>query len=631
MINKNKKKEIDSADQASKNSFNLGSGVKLDPNNEIESGPEEKLIASSNNGGIVFSGVMKKDETEKPINNILSNINAESQSAADPAYERISFSGKKTAGNKNLPVVLIFALLFLVVSMAAVFYVFVYKKNIEKKESPQQIINSSVESMRKVKTYASEGSAILNFTVSDSQNSMNLDGNINIDMNGKIDANDINSPKSQYNAKAKFEMKGVGGSEAFSVDFESIAFGQKAVYYKINDFDLGAYGIMMGSQLGSLKDKWYSFDSDELKQMPGYDETSSPIMENYNMNKIMDILGKYEILKFEKDLGNEKIGNVEAYHYRTKLDGMAILYIYLDVLKEIGSKYPEEFNLNLSNIKKDAEENYKDLINEGFQNTKAELWIGKDNRHVYKTLVSGSLDEKYINKFMSRTLGGARAKAQDAEIKSNVSGARPDLEIYYDENNGSYENFILPDYYKLKPENVRVSKDSYVVWSELSSTTDKWCVDSNGESGYVLGEINGFSCPVSISSDPKGVEKDPALSDVSGSNNDPKINIDFKIDVSYKDFNRPVEIKKPEGAASIIKEMDSILGNVMPGTGRGSNYNQDSDSDGLTDDMEKFYGTDSNNPDTDGDGYADGQEVDNDFDPLIPGSAKLDYEKLFSN
>lgn len=52
----------------------------------------------------------------------------------------------------------------------------------------------------------------------------------------------------------------------------------------------------------------------------------------------------------------------------------------------------------------------------------------------------------------------------------------------------------------------------------------------------------------------------------------------------------------------------------------------DSDADGLTDWAEiKIYKTDPLNPDTDGDGYKDGQEVINGYDPLKPGSARL-YE-----
>lgn len=56
----------------------------------------------------------------------------------------------------------------------------------------------------------------------------------------------------------------------------------------------------------------------------------------------------------------------------------------------------------------------------------------------------------------------------------------------------------------------------------------------------------------------------------------------------------------------------------------------DSDHDGLSDAMEAIYKTDPNNPDTDGDGYKDGSEVNNGYDPTIPspndkisGSLKL--------
>ncbi len=42
----------------------------------------------------------------------------------------------------------------------------------------------------------------------------------------------------------------------------------------------------------------------------------------------------------------------------------------------------------------------------------------------------------------------------------------------------------------------------------------------------------------------------------------------------------------------------------------------DSDNDGLSDNMEKKFGTDPNNSDTDGDGYLDGQEVVNNYNPL---------------
>lgn len=49
----------------------------------------------------------------------------------------------------------------------------------------------------------------------------------------------------------------------------------------------------------------------------------------------------------------------------------------------------------------------------------------------------------------------------------------------------------------------------------------------------------------------------------------------------------------------------------------------DSDHDGLSDDLEKQFKTNSNNPDTDGDGFVDGLEVANGFDPLSKEPKKL--------
>jgi len=49
----------------------------------------------------------------------------------------------------------------------------------------------------------------------------------------------------------------------------------------------------------------------------------------------------------------------------------------------------------------------------------------------------------------------------------------------------------------------------------------------------------------------------------------------------------------------------------------------DWDNDGLANREESFWNTDPNNPDTDGDGYLDGEEVASGHDPLIPGPDDL--------
>jgi len=54
----------------------------------------------------------------------------------------------------------------------------------------------------------------------------------------------------------------------------------------------------------------------------------------------------------------------------------------------------------------------------------------------------------------------------------------------------------------------------------------------------------------------------------------------------------------------------------------------DTDKDGLTDEEEKYYYTDPMNPDTDGDGYWDGVEIDFDYSPHL-GDGKKFHENDF--
>ena len=57
----------------------------------------------------------------------------------------------------------------------------------------------------------------------------------------------------------------------------------------------------------------------------------------------------------------------------------------------------------------------------------------------------------------------------------------------------------------------------------------------------------------------------------------------------------------------------------------------DTDGDGLVDDLEGYYGTEIDNSDTDGDGYSDGEEIKNGYDPIGPGNlikARTDFDRV---
>lgn len=71
---------------------------------------------------------------------------------------------------------------------------------------------------------------------------------------------------------------------------------------------------------------------------------------------------------------------------------------------------------------------------------------------------------------------------------------------------------------------------------------------------------------------------------------------------------------------------NSSVKNATTNTPTVNDPNGDIDGDALTNQEEATYGTDPNNPDTDGDGFKDGAEVEKGFNPL--GAGKLQTPQL---
>lgn len=101
----------------------------------------------------------------------------------------------------------------------------------------------------------------------------------------------------------------------------------------------------------------------------------------------------------------------------------------------------------------------------------------------------------------------------------------------------------------------------------------------------------------------------------------------------FKSFNQPVKIEVP----APVKTLEEILSGLFGGSFGISSSTalpsasqpeaiKDTDNDGLTDQQEIIYGTDLNNPDTDGDGFKDGDEVKNGYNPK--GAGKLTTKPL---
>ncbi len=118
--------------------------------------------------------------------------------------------------------------------------------------------------------------------------------------------------------------------------------------------------------------------------------------------------------------------------------------------------------------------------------------------------------------------------------------------------------------------------------------------------------------------------------------------IPVDINASFEDFNEPFEAQEPTQVLTFNEVIQSVFANLPDAedsentTSLGSStlvsdetarlpveeveQSDDPDEDGLNSMLEGFYGTDPNNPDTDGDGVSDGDEVRKGHNPRGSGS-----------
>ncbi len=90
-------------------------------------------------------------------------------------------------------------------------------------------------------------------------------------------------------------------------------------------------------------------------------------------------------------------------------------------------------------------------------------------------------------------------------------------------------------------------------------------------------------------------------------------------------INNPVSPVVSQPAVNVVSSsvtMASDTPTITPPATTTPSVTLDSDNDGLTDAQEMIYGADQNNPDTDGDGYQDGLEVNSGYNPMGAGKLK---------
>lgn len=472
---------------------------------------------------------------------------------------------KQVSGEEGngLIVLTVLGFVFLVIFISSLSFVLINEKEkmiqeeekyVYTEETPQQVLESSKKVMKDIKTLKFNGVAKTDtLMIVESKNiPIDIASVIDIAISGGIDKTDLDNIKTHSNLDVEVDILAEGGGENISLDLDCITIGKDDLYYRLNDYDFGIMGIMLGNELRIYKGKWL---------MSGYtDEGSYSLEDDSNLLDFKEI-DKYELLKFEEDLGDEKLGNIEVYHYKVKLDGVG----FADLIEE----------LQLSNkgyyygVERLKDENKEELLNRIFENIYTELWIGKRDKYLYQIKIVGDYNTEDFKQIVSKMYGETEAKKEDSSTKSKISYIETSLKNHY-KYSGSYDNFNASSYYarKIKSENIITDKDSYAIWEEMVATTDKWCVDSTGKSGYVQEEVEGSSCP-KISTEPQGEKRNYEeyaynfFEEEMGP--DGKIKIKFDLDFSFSEFNKPLRIEKPKDVEKIMRvdnkdEIDSSSG-----------------------------------------------------------------------
>lgn len=434
---------------------------------------------------------------------IPSAINTDAGAIAGQSVETARSGG----GKKK---VILFALAAFFVLAGVLAFYFITKAN------PADILKASSAETAKVKTYSFAGA--MNYSVNivgaDSKSSdsekTEVDADVKIEISGKQDVTDPENPKGDEKIKIEAGFSSEGGSQKFSADMDAVTLGPKKVYYKLNDYDLGIFGFIYGGLLSPLKNKWYYVDAEKLKEM-----SPTASADSLEMNKkLLEAYSKYDFFKFKKDLGDDKVGDVAAYHYEVSLDRKAITDFYfevLDVVSKDGAILTPENKSYLNDFKNDVDRS-GDILDEVFSNIKTEIWIGKKDKIIRRVAVNANFDEKVF-------------KAFEEKMK------------------------------------------------EISPL--------GGSSNNLTEDVNAT--------------------------------IIFGLDFSLANINEPVVIEEPADAGDLLEALEAAMSNSFA---KSVATPADTDKDGLSDTLERIYKTDPVNPDTDGDGYKDGDEVKNGFDPL---------------
>lgn len=520
---------------------------------------------------------------------------------------------EKKPGKKNLIIIIVASLVFLMAVGAGAFYYYsnIYLtpekilqtalQNLNKLESGT--INYQIELSVKPKESASAPSAAsLNFLTAQE---------FNIKASAKTDFlknNDFFQTASEILIDIPTGMEiPLVGKMTYSPKISIVSADKENVFLKIEG--LPQLPFFDSSQLNN---KWIKLNFKELESQYGLKFQPT---ENQQANKMKESVQKFNNLYKENSfmklakLQNEKIDNEDSYHYKMVLD------------KEIFKK----FILGLNKLTKEEGlgENYQVTLEEQLKNLEeglnklevaGEIWITKQAKIIKKAQInfiinnegySGEVKNTIIltnynqpikineptqamsfKELMDSIMGaaavGSREEAVDAKIIADVKQTQTALELYFNDNNS----------YPFPPAGGnRLGIDTTCLGEKGFSQPGDMCLGTS-YTGLLAAHPNS-----------------PAADYLYYLCADNDYIIEFSISQNVGSLLAGKNYATPSGIFSQNDGAEFVVREVC----------LDPDKDGLANYFEEKYSTDKNNSDTDGDSYLDGEEVLKGYNPKGPG------------
>ncbi len=393
----------------------------------------------------------------------------------------------------------------------------------------------------------------------------------------------------------------------------------------------------LGSLVNQFMGKWLEIDWQKLAQkqaellaqsglsaeVPNFDLEENKARAERIQKEVKKLFLKYKLFQVKKRLRDEQVDGHKCYHYQVSLIRENLSQLLEGVLNILTLEFNKENPVLLQGL--DKREEWQDKIkqiNKVLAKAQGEFWIDKKDFYLRRYNFNLNFDltrlevDKEIKKHLPQNI--------EIDLSGHLADFNQPVKINKPKESESLLDIIEAEMQKEMVHSRDAKRLSDI--AQIQTALELYYNDVGRypeeleEGGTLAHGYKTYMLVVPANPSPGGlpytyVPKDDGQSYL----------LSYQLEAGFADV---------PGGVTVCATPDSIKGDCVSAASTSTRQSQtdsrDTDDDGLSDKLEKIiYFTDPLNPDTDRDGYLDGDEVKNGFNPLGSGRLKdTDKDKL---